>query len=170
MRLESFNAGYSTKEDRILLQAIGDGTPQNYWITRRAALILGEGIQNVLTEQCTKFGAPTVASEHVGDLLSFDHQSAVSKNPPKPGKLIQENTAQAILLFQVSYSAEDVDYCTIQLTGEHGQGHCYRLTREMLHAVLNLIQSQCDQAGWGIRLNQPLNLNPTNRATAPALH
>ena len=170
MRLESFNAAYTIKEDRILLQAVGDGIAQNYWITRRAALMLGEGIQNVLAEQCTKFGAQIVASEHVADLLSFDHQSAVSKNPPKPGALIETNMAQAILLYQMSYSAEDADHCTIQLTDEHHQGYRYRLTREMLHAVLNLIQSQCDQAGWGVRLNQLPEAPPVTQEATRALH
>lgn len=155
MRLDSFNAGYVLVEDRILLQAIGDGSPQNYWITRRAALMLGEGIQNVLTEQCTKFGAQIISAEHVGEMLSFGQETAMTQNPPKPGALVQENTDQAILLFQISYVAEDATYCVLQLTDQAHQGHQYRLTREMLHALLNLIQSQCDQADWGIRINQP---------------
>ena len=163
MRLESFNAGYSIKEDRILLQAVGDGIPQNYWITRRAALMLGEGIQKALSEQCTKFGPQIVTSGHIGELLSFDHQSAVTKNPPKSGALIEQGSEQAVLLFQISYNAEDANYCTIQLTDEHQQGYRYRLSREMLHALLNLIQSQCNQAGWAIRLHQPPALTPSEQ-------
>lgn len=169
MRLESFNAGYLLAEDRILLQAIGDGSPQNYWITRRAALMLGEGIQNVLTEQCTKFGSQIISAEHIGEMLSFDRESAISQNPPKPGTLVQENAEQAILLFQISYSAEDAEYCIIQLTDQNQQGYRYRLTREMLHALLSLIQSQCDHAGWGIRINQPAMVTPSP-ASARALH
>lgn len=154
MRLDSFNAGYVLVEDRILLQAIGDRLPQNYWITRRAALMLGEGIQNVLAEQCTKFGGQTISAEHVGDMLSFDHEIATKRNPPKPAALVQQNTEQALLLFQINYAAENADFCILQLTDQTHQGHEYRLTREMLHALLNLVQSQCDQAGWGIRLHQ----------------
>ena len=169
MRLDSFNAGYSIGEDRILLQAVGDGQPQNYWITRRAALMLGEGIQNVLMEQCAKFGSQTIAREHVGEVLSFERESALSKNPPKPGKLLQDNAENVVLLFQISYSAENVDYCTIQLTDQHQQGHRYQLTSEMLHALLNLIQSQCDQAGWSIQINQPTT--PALAVASPrALH
>lgn len=169
MRLESFNAGYSIQEDRILLQAVGDGEPQNYWITRRAALMLGEGIHNVLAEQCTKFGARTISNEYVSEVLSFDHERVASDNPPRPGKLIPETSEDTLLLFQISYTAEDADFCVIQLTDQHQQGHRYRLTNEMLHALLNLIQSQCDQAGWGIRLHQPTMT--TNEIQAPrALH
>lgn len=154
MRLDSFNAGYVLIEDRILLQAIGDGSPQNYWITRRAALMLGEGIQSVLTEQCTKFGAQIISADHVGEILSLGQETAMTYNPPKPGVLVQENTDRATLLFQINYAAEDANYCILQLTDQAHQGHQYRLTREMLHALLNLIQSQCDHAGWGIRLVQ----------------
>ena len=169
MRLESFNAGYSIQEDRILLQAVGDGVPQNFWITRRAALMLGEGISNVLAEQCTKFGARTISNEYVGEVLSFDHERAVAGNTPKPGTLIQEKTEEARLLFQISYTAEDADFCVIQLTDQQQQGHRYRLTNEMLHALLNLIQSQCDQAGWGIRLVQPATPTAIHQS-ARALH
>lgn len=169
MRLDSFNAGYSIAEDRILLQATGDGQPQNYWITRRAALMLGEGIQNVLLEQCAKFGAQTISSAYVGEVLSFERESAVSKHPPKPGKLLEDNAEYAVLLFQISYSAENADYCTIQLTDQNQQGYRYQLSSEMLHALLNLIQSQCDQAGWGIQLNKPPSLS-SRHAAVQALH
>lgn len=156
MRLDAFNVSYSNLEDRLLLQAVGDGAPQNFWITRRAAFMLGEGIQSVLTEQCARFGAHKIAAQHVGEVLSFDREVAVSKNPPIAGNLITNASTPPLLLFQISYAAEDAEFCTIQLTDQRQQGHNYRLTREMLHALLNLIQSQCDGAGWGIRLSQPL--------------
>ena len=160
MRLDAFNAGYSFAEDRILLQAVGDGLPQNYWITRRAALMLGEGIHNVLMEQRAKFASQTIAREYVGEVLSFERESALSKNPPKPGNLLQDNAENAVLLFQINYSAVNADYCTIQLTDQNQQGYRYQLTGEMLHSLLNLIQSQCDQAGWGVQVNQPLTFAP----------
>lgn len=154
MRLDAFNVSYSNLEDRLLLQAVGDGAPQNFWVTRRAASMLGEGIQKVLAEQCARFGGLAVAPQHVGDVLSFDHEVAVSKNPPTSGKLVTEATSPPLLLFQISYLAEDAEYCTIQLTDQHQNGHSYHLAREMLHALLNLIQSHCDTAGWGIQLSR----------------
>ena len=161
MRLDSFNAGYCREEDRLLLQAIGDGVAQSFWITRRAALMLGEGIHKVLAEQCIRFSTHQVPTQHVPEMLSFDRETAAASNPPRPGTLMNDAENKPLLLFGISYVADDDIFCTIQLTDQRQQGYCYRLTRDMLHALLNLIQSQCDLADWGVRLSQPvLNAGP----------
>lgn len=157
MRLDSFTVGYSLAEDRLLLQAIGDGDPQSFWITRRAALMIAEGIQKVLTEQYQKFGGHKVSAEHVGDMLAFDHTIATQKNPPKAGEVNKAITTSPVLIYQICYSAENAETCQINLMDAQGQGHGYRLSADMLHALLNLIQSQCEQARWGIRLVQATN-------------
>lgn len=154
MQLEAFNACYSIQEDRILLQATGDGDSQSYWITRRAALMLGEGIYNVLTDQQRNFSNLVVASEHIPDVLAFNHSTSTKSNPPKPGTIKQDAQETPILLFQISYSVEDAKYCRVTLTDEQGRGYGYRLNTDMLHALINLVQTQCDQADWSIRLNQ----------------
>lgn len=158
MRLKSFTVGYSTGEDRLLLQAIGDGEPQNFWITRRAAGMIAEGIQKALSEQYRKFGGNKVNAAYVDDLISFDHTVAAQKNPPKAGTVQGDIQSAPILIYQLSYSAESSESCLINLTDANGNGHGYRLTAEMLHALLNLIQTQCDQAGWGIRLIKPVSM------------
>lgn len=156
MRLDSFTVGYSIAEDRLLLQAIGDGETQSFWITRRAASMIAEGIQKVLTEQYRKFGSHPVNPAHMNDLLAFDHSVAAQKNPPKAGAVQTTVTSTPILLYQIGYSVDNAAQCLINLTDANGQGHGYRLTSEMLHALLNLIQSQCDHAGWGISLLKPM--------------
>lgn len=158
MRLDSFTVGYSVAEDRLLLQAIGDGETQNFWITRRATGMIAEGIQKVLSEQYRKFGGHKVSTTHVDDLVSFDHTVAAQKNPPKAGTIQADIQSAPILIYQFSYSAETSEICLINLTDAKGNGHGYRLTAEMLHALLNLIQTQCDQAGWGIRLIKPVSM------------
>ena len=155
MRLDSFTVGYSLLEDRLLLQAVGDGDTQSFWITRRAALMIADGIQKALTEQHLKFGSHSVAPEHVSDLLAFKHNAATEKNPPKSGAVQSWVKTPPILLYQIGYATENADDCVINLTDSNGQGHGYRLKSEMLHALLNLIQTQCDQAGWGLRLLTP---------------
>lgn len=159
MRLDSFTVGYSVAEDRLLLQAIGDGDPQSFWITRRAALMIAEGIQKVLTEQYQKFGGHKVSAEHVGDMLAFDHTLATQKNPPKAGAVNEAISTAPVLIYQISYSAVNAETCQINLTDAQGLGHGYRLTSDMLHALLNLIQSQCDLAGWGIPFMRPTALS-----------
>lgn len=156
MRLDSFTVGYHVAEDRLLLQAIGDGEPQSFWITRRAALMIAQGIQKVLAEQYQKFATQQVNPSHMGDLLAFDHSVATQKNPPKTSVVQEAIKVAPILIYQLSYSAETSERCLINLTDADGNGYGYRLTADMLHALLNLIQSQCDQAGWGIRLLQPV--------------
>lgn len=155
MNLDSFTVAYSLSEDRLLLQAIGDGDTQSFWITRRAALMIADAAQKVLTEQYQKFGAHKVSPEHVGSLLAFDHSIATQKNPPKAGS-VQSNLKKApILLYQIDYSADNAEHCLINLKDAAGRGHGYRLTADMLHALLNLVQTQCNQAAWGIRLISP---------------
>lgn len=163
MRLDAFNVSYSNIEDRLLLQAVGDGDPQNFWLTRRATLMLSECVHKVLAEQFTRFGSHKVAPQHVNEMLSFDREVAVSKNPPAAGTLVTQAATAPLLLFQISYAAEDAEFCTIQLTDQSQQGHSYRLARDMLHALLNLIQTHCDQAEWGIQLQQraPTELRPS---------
>lgn len=95
MRLDSFTVGYSVAEDWLLLQAIGDREPQSFWTTRRAALMIAEGIQKVLSEQYQKYGGSKVSTEHVNELLAFDHTVAAQKHPPKAGA-IQPELATAL--------------------------------------------------------------------------
>jgi hypothetical protein len=165
MLLRHFNISYFINEDRLLLQAIGDGEPQSFWITRRAALMIAEGIQKVLSEQYKKYGGSKVSTDHVNDLLAFDHTVAAQKNPPKAGAIQSELTTAPILVYQIGYSANNLEQCVINLTDAQGNGHGYRLTAEMLHALLNLIQSQCDLAGWGIRLIRPTVPSSANAAS-----
>ena len=155
MRLDSFTVGYSIAEDRLLLQANGDKETQSFWITRRAASMIAEGIQKVLAEQYRKFGTQPINPVYIDDLLAFDHSVAAQKNPPKAGAVQTTVTNAPILLYQIGYSVDNAEQCLINLTDANGQGHGYRLTTEMLHSLLNLIQSQCDQARWGIRLIKP---------------
>lgn len=155
MQLESFTVGYSIKEDRLLLQAIGDGDPQSFWITRRAALMIAEGIQKVLVEQYQKFGGEKIHPDHVEDMVAFDQATATQKNPPKAGTVNESIKTAPILIYQISYSADNSETCQIKLTDAEGYGHGYLLTADMLHALLNLIQKQCDQAGWGVQLIRP---------------
>lgn len=158
MRLDSFTVGYSLTEDRLLLQALGDGEPQSFWITRRAALMIAEGFQKVLVEQYQKFGGEKIHPGHVDDLLAFDQATATQQHPPKPGAVQETVTEPPILIYQIRYSAEDPESCVIHLTDATGRGHGYRLTPAMLHALLNLMQTQCVQAGWNITLVKPATL------------
>ena len=152
MRLDSFTVAYSLAEDRLLLQAIGEGETQSFWITRRAALMIAEGIQKALKEQHLKYGKHTVKQEHLSDLIAFEHNIAAKKNPPKSGSIQGAINTPPLLLYQISYAAESTNNCVINLTDSNGQGHGYRLKSDMLHALLNLIQTQCDLAGWGLKL------------------
>lgn len=158
MRLSSFTVGYSAAEDRLLLQAIGEGETQSFWVTRRAASMIADGIQKVLTEQYRKFGTHPVNPAHMDEILAFEHSVATEKNPPKAGAVQATVTSAPILLYQIGYSADNPKQCLINLTDANGHGHGYRLTADMLHALLNLIQSQCERAGWGIRLIKPVSM------------
>ena len=169
MRLDSFTVGYSHGEDRLLLQAIGAGDTQSYWLTRRAVLMMAEGITNVLAEQHQKYGRANVRPEHLADVLGFDQIAAAQSNPLRPGTIDEAGSSAPILLYRMSYTVENAENCIIKLTDADGRGHGYRLTADMLHALMNLIQSQCDKAGWGIQMiSQPTRL--TNPNNCHALH
>ena len=129
--------------------------------------MIAEGIQKVLVEQYQKFGGEKVHPDHVEDMVAFDQATATQQHPPKPGAVHEAVGSPPILIYQISYVAEDPKSCVINLTDSTGRGHGYRLTPSMLHALLNLIQTQCAQAGWDIRLVKQINLS---KIPANSLH
>lgn len=169
MQLDSFTVGYSIQEDRLLLQANGKTETQSFWITRRAATMIAEGVRKALVEQYQRFGKADLPAQYLSDVMDFDYAAATEKNPPKPGAIAPVPLSSPILLYQISYSAESAEHCIIHLTDADGRGHGYRLTAEMLHALMNLIQSQCDQAGWEVQLLTP-TFALTQRSADRALH
>lgn len=155
--LHTFNAHYAPNEDRILLQAAGDGWTQNFWITRRVLILLGS-VFNSLLEQHYTSTAQQMSGDaaYAADFAEFAREAALSNNPPQPAATLEAITEPPILVYEIKYLALGEGIFAILLTDAEGQGHGYQLQEGLLNALINLLQAQSDQAVWGIRLTQPL--------------
>lgn len=149
MIIHSFSIAYFAVEDRILLQARGDTSNQNFWVTRRATNMLNQAIQSLLSEIYELSG---VKKEHVPFAHSFGHDHATAAHAPFADQL--DNPASApLLLFRIDYGAIDADKGRLVLLDESGNGQEFQLNSEMLHAISNLLAQQCTVAEWSLPLS-----------------
>lgn len=149
MQIQSFSLGYSHEEDRLLLQASLEGQSHQYWVSRRAALMLAEAIQTLLKKQYDLLGVSTGDTRLLADLAAFGHDAAVEKFPAsKAGDSTNTNTDSALLLYQVRYAVIDANTAQLALMDRLNCGFSYVLTRDLLHTLLNLLESQCKSADW----------------------
>lgn len=148
MIIESFSIAYFPVEDRLLLQARGEDANQNFWITRRAAGMLNQAIQAVLTQIYELSG---IRKEHLPLAQSFGQQHADQTLTPYTDQLAAPQS-NPLLLFRIDYGPVDQGHAQLVLLNETGTGHAFRLNEEMLHAINNLLLQQCTLADWGLNL------------------
>lgn len=154
--LRTFNAQYAPNEDRILLQAVGDGWNQNFWITRRVLILLGSVFQTLLEKHYTETAQQLSGSAaYAADFAEFARDASLNKNPPQPADALEDLAEPPILVYEIQYLALGQGQFAIMLTDTNGHGHGYQLQEPLLNALLNLLQAQADQAVWNIRLTTP---------------
>lgn len=165
MIIQSFSIAYSPEEDRLLLQARGDNANQNFWITRRAALMLSQALQSLLKDVYAQSG---VQGEHLSLAQSFGQEHAKAEHAPFTGK-IQRPNDQPLLLFRIDYGVIGVNQGRLILLNAAGAGQEYKLNTEMMHALSNLIIQQCTNAEWLVAL-EPLPKKSTLETFQKILH
>lgn len=172
MLIESFTIGYSNDEDRLLLQVVTKPQPHQYWVSRRAAVMLAEAIHGIFVVQYATMGVQTNSNVHLSAVSSFEHDSALQKHPINSHPDLAASISESpLLLYQVKYAAVDADVGKISLLDRHDAGFTYLLKRELLHAFLHLLQTQCDQAGWNLKLTAHEKYPPnSNVGVQHALH
>lgn len=167
MNIHSFSLAYFAVEDRLLLQARGDTSNQNFWITRRATSMLSLAIQKLLAEIYEISG---VKKQHLPLAHSFGQDHAAAEHQPFSDQL--DNPADTpLLLFRIDYGAIDADKGRLVLLNEAGNGQEFQLNTEMLHALLNLLGQQISVAEWTVpatSTNSESDHTPTQ--THPLLH
>jgi hypothetical protein len=162
--LHTFNAQYVPHEDRILLQAVGDGWNQNFWITRRVLILLGGVFQTLLDKHYTETAQQMSGSAaYAADFAEFARDASLNDNPPQPAQALEALTDPPILVYEIKYLSLGQGVFAIMLTDTNGNGHGYQLQEALLQALLNLLQAQADQAVWNVRLT-----NPITATTAPS--
>ena len=148
MIIHSFSIAYFAVEDRLLLQAKGVSSNQNFWVTRRATGMLSHAIQSLLAEIYELSG---VKKEHLPFAQSFGQDHASATHAPFADQL--DNPASTpLLLFRVDYGAVDTDRGQLVLLDESGNGQEFQLNTEMLHAISNLLAQQSVIAEWSLLL------------------
>lgn len=151
LRIKDFSAGYSHEEDRLMLEVACDEDHQLYWLTRRALSTLSEAINRTLSAQYALMGEQLGAREHTADFAQFGHRDAIEKlqitnSAGDQGKLADK----ALLVYEVGYQVIDQERAILKLANRQGEGFQYQLPRDVLHALLNLLASQADKAGWDL--------------------
>lgn len=153
MQLRSFNLGYQQEEDRLLLNVQTSERSHPYWITRRAAIMLAEGLQKLLAQQYALVGQSSSADHITQELAAFGHSAALEKYPlTKPEAGAERIFSTPLLLYQIRYGIDNAQIAKIGLMDKSGQGFVYKISRDLLHALLNLLQSQCNQASWQLNI------------------
>lgn len=151
--LDRFNAIYSPIEDRILLQAVGDGWTQNFWMTRHVLMMFGNVCASLLNNHYTSLAQQlSGSSSHAEDFAQFGQDASLSENPPRSCAAMDGFTEAPLLVYEIRYKGLGQGAFAIFLSDSQGQGHGYQLQETLLNALINLLQTQADQAGWGIRL------------------
>lgn len=171
MDINSISLGYSQEEDRLLLQVISSDYVHQYWVSRRAALMLAEAIQNILTKQYNLLSMTNGSTNYSSDLAAFGHEAALEKLPSaSSSESTLANLTSPLLIYQVNYTAIDANLAQLALMDKSNCGFIYHLTRDLLHTLLNLLESQCTQAAWGTRTFITFNHKTNASSESPALH
>lgn len=165
MIIQSFSIAYSPEEDRLLLQARGDNANQNFWITRRAALMLSQALQSLLKDVYAQSG---VQAEHLSLAQSFGQEHAQTEHAPFVDEMQHPNN-EPLLLFRIDYGVIGVDQGRLILLNAAGAGQEFQLNTEMLHALSNLLIQQCTNAEWLLAL-EPLPKKSTVETFRKILH
>lgn len=154
MIIHSFSVAYFALEDRLLLQAKCNTQNQNFWITRRAAIIINQAIQNLLDQIYKKSG---IKDELLPFAHSFGQNHAGSAHTPVADQIYRPKS-DALVITRIDYGAADAQSGFLVLLNEKGSGQQFQLNTEMLHALSNLLKQQCTEADWGLTMSdQPQN-------------
>lgn len=171
MQLRSFNLGYQQEEDRLLLNVHTTERSHPYWITRRAAIMLAEGLRKLLAQQYALVGLSSSAVHLTHELAAFGHSTALEKYPLTKSEAGAEHICSApLLLYQIRYGIDDAQMAQLALMDKSGQGFVYRIDRDLLHALLNLLQSQCNRALWQLNIVAENHAPASSTDARRALH
>lgn len=148
----SFSAGYSITEDRLLLHVITSGAQASIWLTRRGTLTLAKAINQTLESLYAMDSSLAVAKSHLPEIAEFGQRAASGEFPIKGQKTLCANVGLATVLHEVRFKSVDATTAFFYLLDINGTGFSLTLQRPMLHALLNLLQSQTNHAGWNVDL------------------
>jgi hypothetical protein len=165
MLLKSFSLGYALEEDRLLLSVNAAQSSHDYWLTRRGAAMLAEVLQKMISKQYALLGSTANMHCTTHELAEFGQSTALEKFPlTASGDTRLVKATLPLLLSKVRYQVIDAQITRIALIDKSEQGFTYQVSRELLHALLNLLQSQCNQASWQLNFSKSSNsVNPNDR-------
>lgn len=167
----TFSAGYSISEDRLLLHVITSGAQAGIWLTRRGTLTLAKAINQTLESLYAMDSSLAVAKTHLPEITEFGQRAASREFPIKGQKTSSANVGLATVLYEVRFKSVDATTAFFYLLDINGAGFSLTLQRPMLHALLNLLQSQTNHAGWNtILIPLAASLNQKTDSLLSVLH
>lgn len=168
----TFSAGYSISEDRLLLHVITSGAQAGIWLTRRGTLTLAKAINQTLESLYAMDSSLAAAKSHLPEIAEFGQRAASGEFPIKGQKALCANVGLTTVLYEVRFKAVDATTAFFYLLDIHGAGFSLTLQRPMLHALLNLLQSQTKYAGWNVDLipSAAFLIDQNTNSLTPLLH
>lgn len=159
--ISRFNAAYDIVQDRIQLQVVGSDWNQNFWITRRSLILIKNVFLNLLEKHYKQQAQQSTGdATYANDFATFGREASLASNPVSPTKSLEQPATPPILLYKISFKDLGDGQFTLELSDVNNRGHGYQLAENMLHVLLELLQSQADKAEWGIQVT----------ATSPPSH
>lgn len=159
--LQKFKAAYAPVEDRILLQATGDGWCQSFWVTRRVLSLLGQVFQKLLMHHYRKVAQEmSLNAQYAQDFSDFGREAAITQNPPVSLGAMAEISGAPILIYEIKYIDLTNGMFALLFTDTQGEGHGYQLKEDLVNALSNLLQAKANEAGWGITIIPKTVANP----------
>ena len=142
---------YVMQQDRVLA-AINPGTPEAWscWLTRRVVLALLEQAAEILAKTSALAQRVPVATR--GEIVAFEHNSAMAKTAPErmsaiPADVLNASASGAELVDRLSITNQG-DNFRVELRGLSGGGAAGVLRRVGLQRILQMLQDEVAKACW----------------------
>lgn len=163
--IEQINLGFNEQEDRLLLKVgLADKTEVAVWITRRVCKNLWNllhGVANTNMPTSPQFSLSAISTPEAKQValnsfsreakelkemqaLDFKSEYLVDREPRSEAPLL---AAQCLIIDGVNLSPQLEFPCT------NGQSIKIALTKQLIHAVTNMMQLATREAGWDLLMN-----------------
>lgn len=169
-RLEQFNAGYDTLQDRILLRIrTTDAAEYRFWITRRYLSLLWPLLMKMADAFSARKSADPLTRSALAELA---HGEAVGQadftSQYQDGSSFPLGP-DPVLLARISLRPPLGETQTLVLLPQHGNGINLDLDEQLVHVFARLLQQAATAAEWGLKLEITPGMLASNGSDATAV-
>lgn len=134
---------YNLYEDRLLFVASEDASRWGWWISRRAARMLAEGLMARLGEAID----PGVVGDDRDWAMAAQQEEAMARNLITDEELLAPDRLS--LLVSMRHGRGDEGGHAVILVGSEGEEQGFLLSDDYLFSLMELFRRQIEQTDWG---------------------